>query len=235
MRGVRRKRLSDWTIYAADVEPETVAEALAAEPERVLRDSRSTLACVVVVDGRALHVKVSKARSAGWTVRHVLRRGRIWRCFLAGLRIAERKLPGIRVLAACFRWRGVFMRRAALVSDYVEASPLSDVLAAADDDAAASALRRTGSVLAAWHAAGVTHGDFKPVNLLLRSDGEVVPADYDNVRFHRGAVPLGRAAVDLSRFAAALGSAAVKGFVDAYAEARGCGAGELMFAVGGRR
>ncbi len=49
-------------------------------------------------------------------------------------------------------------------------------------DAAVSLLRQAAVALAALHRHGVAHGDVKPANLLLRSNGDVVLADFGLAR-----------------------------------------------------
>jgi serine/threonine-protein kinase PpkA len=72
---------------------------------------------------------------------------------------------------------------AAISMEYVGGGHLGDRIGKEPDaDAAISLLRQAAVALATLHRHGVAHGDVKPANLLLRSNGELVLADFGLAR-----------------------------------------------------
>lgn len=179
---------------------------------RVTRDSRSTLA--VCLDELGLHFKVAKPKGVWWRLEYGLTGGRLRRAFRSGLLIEEKRLSGVRMLL----WgvKGfVFAQKGVLLSHLVRGEKLSPD---ADDEV----LHKVGAVLATYHNAGVLHGDFKPPNILVMNNGEVVPADYDNTRFYRHPLEGQICWVDIGRIERALGER-LRAVLEGYAEMRRIG------------
>jgi len=166
-----------WRVSSADDEPlvqHTIATLRCPESDSVeVLKSNPARTVMSLAGDIPVIVKRYNVRTAGECLKHIVAPSKAAAAFRAFRLCAEKAIPVSQILAWGEDRSGALLRRSCIIERRIDnAVPLGEYIADHFSGAAggrrASIMQAVGSLLAEIHAAGLSHPDFHPGNILVR-------------------------------------------------------------------
>ncbi len=154
------------------------------ETGEFLKRGNTCTVCRVRIGTRDAVIKRYNFKGWGHALRHTLKGSRARRCWQHGYRLVYSGVPTPLPLGFVEVTAGPVVKQSYLICEYVEGVSLREYLLEADAAKRKSAIQKAQGLIEQLARHGVSHGDLKLTNFIVR-DGEPVLIDLDSMRVHR--------------------------------------------------
>lgn len=187
-----------FTVYDRSCDS-TELRRLLADPDSafcgaLLKIGNTSTVAKISPDSREFVIKRYNIKGAWHGVKRALRRTRAARSWANAHRLRFYEIATAKPIALIEKRHGPLRSTSYLITEFVPGPNVLEFLAAAPAGHAEEVVQKTAALLFALRSLGLSHGDMKATNIVIR-EGEPVLLDLDSMRTHRSAAALRRAII----------------------------------------
>jgi tRNA A-37 threonylcarbamoyl transferase component Bud32 len=156
------------------------------ESGQILKRGNTCLVSKTRLNEQDIVIKRYNNKGLWHSFRHTVKFSRARKCWLLGHRLVYLRVPTARLYAFVEQRRWGFIRQSYIISEFIAGRQLCQAVNSDESSAEEKEqiVAKTEKLLENLACHGLTHGDIKPTNIMVR-DGNPILIDLDSMKLHR--------------------------------------------------